>query len=114
MNGIRSEKVGDLIKKEISLILNTKIKDERFKLININAGKVSKDLSIATVYYSIIGSSTDDLDQLPEKAFAKFAGMLRSELSKDIKIRRVPKLVFRYDESIEYASKIEKLLESIK
>ena len=114
MNGIRSEKVGDLIKKEISLILNTKIKDERFKLININAVKVSKDLSIATVYYSIIGSSTDDLDQLPKKAFAKFAGMLRSELSKEIKIRRVPKLVFRYDESIEYASKIEKLLESIK
>lgn len=114
MNGIRSEKVGDLIKKEISLILNTKIKDERFKLININAVKVSKDLSVATVYYSIIGSSTDDLDQLPEKTFAKFAGMLRSELSKEIKIRRVPKLVFRYDESIEYASKIEKLLESIK
>ena len=114
MNGIRSEKVGDLIKKEISLILNTKIKDERFKLININAVKVSKDLSIATVYYSIIGSSTDDLDQLHEKAFAKFSGMLRSELSKEIKIRRVPKLVFRYDESIEYASKIEKLLESIK
>lgn len=114
MNGIRSEKVGDLIKKEISLILNTKIKDERFKLININAVKVSKDLSIATVYYSIIGSSKDDLDQLPEKAFAKFSGMLRSELSKEIKIRRVPKLVFRYDESIEYASKIEKLLESIK
>ena len=114
MNGIRSEKVGDLIKKEISLILNTKIKDERFKLININAVKVSKDLSVATVYYSIIGSSTDDLDQLLEKAFAKFAGMLRSELSKEIKIRRVPKLVFRYDESIEYASKIEKLLESIK
>ena len=112
MNGIRSEKVGDLIKKEISLILNTKIKDERFKLININAVKVSKDLSIATVYYSIIGSSTDDLDQLPEKAFAKLAGMLRSELSKEIKIRRVPKLIFRYDESIEYASKIEKLLES--
>ena len=114
MNGIRSEKVGDLIKKEISLILNTKIKDERFKLININAVKVSKDLSVATGYYSIIGSSTDDLDQLPEKAFAKFAGMLRSELSKEIKMRRVPKLVFRYDESIEYASKIEKLLESIK
>ena len=114
MNGIRSEKVGDLIKKEISLILNTKIKDERFKLININAVKVSKDLSVATVYYSIIGSSTDNLDQLPEKAFTKFAGMLRSELSKEIKIRRVPKLVFRYDESIEYASKIEKLLESIK
>ena len=114
MNGIRSEKVGDLIKKEISLILNTKIKDERFKLINISAVKVSKDLSIATVYYSIIGSSTDDLDQLPEKAFVKFSGMLRSELSKEIKIRRVPKLVFKYDESIEYASKIEKLLESIK
>ena len=62
----------------------------------------------------VLDSSTDDLDQLPEKAFAKFSGMLRSELSKEIKIRRVPKLVFKYDESIEYASKIEKLLESIK
>ena len=82
MNGIRSEKVGDLIKKEISLILNTKIKDKRFKLININAVKVSKDLSIATVFYSIIGSSTDDLDQLPEKAFAKFAGMLDQSFPK--------------------------------
>ena len=113
MNGIRSEKVGDLIKKEISLILNTKIKDERFKLININAVKVSKDLSVATVYYSIIGSSTDDLDQLPEKAFAKFAGMLRSELSKEIKIRRVPKLIFKYDESLERYNNIDALLNSL-
>jgi len=40
--------------------------------------------------------------------------MLRSRLSKIMKIRRVPKLNFRFDESIEYSSNIEELLNKIK
>jgi ribosome-binding factor A len=40
--------------------------------------------------------------------------MIRSNLSKKIKIRRVPKIQFRFDESIEYSENIEKLLNDLK
>jgi len=40
--------------------------------------------------------------------------MVRSNLAKKIKIRRVPKIKFRFDESIEYSENIEKLLKNLK
>ena len=51
----RSDKVGDLLKKEISLIISSEIKDPRLQNINITAVKVSDDIGIATVFYTIIG-----------------------------------------------------------
>ena len=51
----RAEKVSDLLKKEISLIITNEIKDPRLQNINITAVKVPDDIGIATVFYSIIG-----------------------------------------------------------
>ena len=53
----RAEKVSDLLKEEISLIIINQIKDPRLQNINITAVKVSEDIGIATVFYSIIGES---------------------------------------------------------
>ena len=55
MTSNRSDKVGDLLKKEISLIIANQIKDPRLKNINITAVKVSDDIGIATVFYTVIG-----------------------------------------------------------
>ena len=111
----RAEKVSDLLKKEISLIITNEIKDPRLQNINITAVKVSDDIGIATVFYSIIGKSIHKSDsKIDDSILKKFSGMIRSNLAKKIKIRRIPKIIFRFDESIEYSENIEKLLRNLK
>ena len=53
----RSDKVSDLLKKEISTIITNHVKDPRLKNINITAVKVSDDIGIATVFFTVIGKS---------------------------------------------------------
>ena len=111
----RAEKVSDLLKKEISLTITNEIKDPRLQNINITAVKVSDDIGIATVFYSIIGESIHKSDsKIDDRILKKFSGMIRSNLAKKIKIRRIPKIIFRFDESIEYSENIEKLLRNLK
>ena len=115
MTSNRSDKVADLLKKEISLIITNEIKDIRLQNINITSVKVSDDIGIATVFYTVIGESIHKKEsKIDEKILEKFSGMVRSNLSKKIKIRRVPKIKFRFDESIEYSQNIEKLLKNLK
>jgi ribosome-binding factor A len=115
MTSNRSDKVSDLLKKEISLIISTETKDPRLQNINVTAVKVSDDIGIATVFYTIIGESIHKSEsKIDESVLKKFSGMIRSILSKKIKIRRVPKINFRFDESIEYSENIERLLKNLK
>ena len=113
MSSIRAQKVSDFLRKEISLLISTEINDPRLKNINITAVKVSSDIGQATIYYTIIGQEEPDLNLAP-KTLENMSGMLRSRLSKIMKIRRVPKLNFRFDESIEYSNNIEELLKNLK
>ena len=115
MQSKRSDKVSDLLKKEISLIIASEIKDPRLQNINITAVKVSDDIGIATVFYTVIGESIQKTQSnIDSKILEKLSGMIRSNLAKKIKIRRIPKIKFRFDESIEYSENIEKLLKNLK
>jgi len=114
MSSLRSEKVADVLRKEISLIINKETKDPRLQNINITAVKVSDDIGIATVFYTLIGESVNKNESsLDNKILKKFSGMIRSKLSKTMQIRRVPVIHFRFDESIEYSDNIENLLKNI-
>ena len=114
MQSKRSDKVSDLLKKEISLIISSEIKDPRLRNINITAVKVSDDIGIATVFYTVIGESIQKThSNIDSKILVKLSGMIRSNLAKKIKIRRIPKIKFRFDESIEYSENIEKLLKNL-
>ena len=114
MSSIRPQKIADVLRKEISLIISQDTKDPRLKNINITAVKVSNDISSAVAYYSIVGKSIDsDKSKIDDAVLRKFSGMVRTKLSKIMMIRRVPKIHFKFDESIKYSKKIEKLLKQI-
>ena len=115
MTSNRSDKVSDLLKKEISTIIINHVKDPRLKNINITAVKVSDDIGIATVFFTVIGKSINKSESnIDKRILDKLSGMIRSNLAKNIKIRRVPKINFRFDESIEYSENIERLLRNLK
>ena len=115
MSSNRPEKIADLLKKEVSLILSHEVKDPRLQNMNITAVRVTDDIGIAYVYYTIIGKSIKKKESKVENnVLIKLSGMLRSKISKLIEIRRVPKIIFKFDESIEYSENIERLLKNIK
>ena len=111
MSSTRVPKIEDFLKKEISLIISSQVKDPRYKFLNIVDVKCSSDLGVAKVFYTIING---DISDSPDKrSLEKFSSMVRSKLSKFMQIRRVPKLIFKYDESLERYNNIDALLNSL-
>ncbi|CAM4242422.1 30S ribosome-binding factor RbfA [Paenibacillus tarimensis] len=111
MAKVRVGRVGEQIKKELSQIIQTELKDPRIGFITVTGVDVTSDLSQARVYLSVLGS--DEQKENTLKALAKGSGFIRSELGKRIRLRHTPELEFRFDSSIEYGSRIESLLEEI-
>lgn len=111
MANIRVGRVGEQIKKELSLILQTEIKDPRVGFITVTGVDVTNDLSQAKVYLSVLGNDEQQEDTL--HALAKAQGFIRGELGKRIRLRHVPELLFRFDTSIDYGSRIETLLKEL-
>lgn len=111
MSSARVPKIEDFLKKEISQIISSQVKDPRYKFLNIVDVKCSSDLGVAKVFYTIING---DISDSPDKqSIEKFSSMVRSKLSKFMQIRRVPKLIFKYDESLERYNNIDALLNSL-
>ena len=111
MSSTRVPKVEDFLKKEISQIISSQVNDPRYKFLNVVDVKCSTDLGVAKVFFTIING--DISDSPDSKSLEKFASMVRSKLSKFMQIRRVPKLVFKYDESLERYNNIDVLLNSL-
>ena len=111
MSSTRVPKIEDFLKKEISQIISSQAKDPRYQFLNIVDVKCSPDLGVAKVFYTIIDGDISDSPN--SKSLEKFSSMVRSKLSKFMQIRRVPKLIFKYDESLDRYNNIDALLKSL-
>jgi ribosome-binding factor A len=111
MAKVRVGRVAEQIKKEISGIIQTELKDPRIGFITVTGVEVTSDLSQAKTYLSVLGSDEQKEETL--KALARSNGFIRSELGKRMRLRHTPELIFKFDSSIEYGSRIEALLEKL-
>ena len=111
MSSTRAPKIEDFLKKEISQIISSQANDPRYQFLTIVDVKCSPDLGVAKVFYTIIDGDISDSPN--SKSLEKFSSMVRSKLSKFMQIRRVPKLIFKYDESLERYNNIDALLKSL-
>ncbi len=107
---LKTERIASNIVKEISMIIQTEIKDKDISFVTITACDLTTDLSFAKVYYTVF-DETKKLETA--KALDKAKGYIRSELSKRIDIRHTPELKFIFDESIAQGSKIEEIIENL-
>ncbi|MBI4682270.1 MAG: 30S ribosome-binding factor RbfA [Nitrospirae bacterium] len=107
----RSVRVGDLIKEEVTDIIMNKIKHKTLGFLTITDAKVSDDLRHATVYLSVL--NFEDSKKILRK-LNESASFIKGELARRLKMRYVPSIDFKIDESIEYGRKIDKLLDDIK
>ena len=107
----RSEKVAEAIHEMVSELLIKGLKDPRIGFVTITGVKVTDDLHLATVYFTVIGSDAEKRGT--EEGLNSARGYVRKELGKNLRMRYVPDIVFRYDASVEYGSRIESLLKEI-
>ena len=112
MEGKRSEKVADLIHKEISEMLVKRIKDPRIGFITITRVEASEDCRSAKVYFSVTGTREDRERSMKGLSSAK--GYVRKELGRRIRLRHTPEIIFKFDPSIEYAIHIEEVIRHLK
>lgn len=106
----RNERVAEEVKKVVSEAIRTKVDDTDIGMVTITEVEVTKELETATIYYT---SLNDNKEQVAE-GLNRAKGLIRSEVAKEIRLRKAPELDFKYDSSIEYGNKIESLLNEIK
>ncbi|MBW2056026.1 MAG: 30S ribosome-binding factor RbfA [Deltaproteobacteria bacterium] len=112
LNFKRAERVGDLIRREISEMLIRGIKDPRIGLVTITRVRISDDLRVAKVYFSVMGGEEERERNLQGLESAR--GFIKREMGKRVRLRYVPEIVFRYDPSLEYADHIDRLIKEIR
>jgi|AMWB02.1.fsa_nt_gi ribosome-binding factor A len=111
MTAKRSEKVAEAIHELVSALLLKGVKDPRIGFTTITGVKVSDDLHLATIYFSVIGNEAEK--QSTEIGLNSARGFIRRELGKSLRMRYVPDVLFRYDESVDYGQRIDTLLNEI-
>ncbi len=109
--GNRSHRVGDQILREISNLLLRKVKDPRLRGVTLTDVRMTKDLKRAFVYYSLFGR--DEQKEEAQAGFESAKGFIRKEIGERLHLRYVPDIQFRYDISLEYGQKMERLLEKL-
>ena len=107
----KKERLEKIIEREIGQMILFDVKDERIRYATITNVNLTGDLSIATVYFTVFGT----LEQIDNSSKALFEakGFIRSLLSKKLTVRKVPDLIFKYDNSYAEGLKIEKILSDI-
>ncbi|MEK7741400.1 MAG: 30S ribosome-binding factor RbfA [Nitrospirota bacterium] len=99
------------MREEIADIIMNKVKDPRLGFVTVTGAKITEDLKIATIYLSIL---KEEEKETTIEMLNSAKGFIRAELAKRLKMKFIPSLTFRIDESLEYGVRIEKLLREIK
>ena len=118
--GYRAGRLAEEIRKITGNMLLFELKDPRLKgkMVSVSGVDVSDDGSYATVYHSVLGKSISDGADEKEKddilkAMKSASGVIRREIGKNVKLRHVPELSFKIDNSIEYGRHMSKIIDSL-
>ena len=105
----RTRRVGEQIQRELAVLLQREVRDPRLSQVTISAVEVTRDLSLATVYFTVLGEKekVTPIQQALEKA----SGFLRHALGENMVMRSVPHLKFVYDDSISRGATLSSLID---
>ncbi|MFH0920356.1 MAG: 30S ribosome-binding factor RbfA [Fibrobacterota bacterium] len=111
MASIRIGRVQELLTREISRVLRTRIKDSRIGFLTVTGVDISPDLENARVYVSVIGTDKEKRDSMAGLNAA--TPFIRKEVGHAIKLRKVPKMTFAYDEAPERGEHMYAILKEL-
>ena len=107
-NSHRSQKVADRIKVVVAQLLETKIKDPRLGFVTVTDARVTGDLQMASVFYTVLGD--DDARASTAAALESAKGAIRSALGRELGLRITPSIEFFEDGLPESAKALDSLL----
>ena len=108
---IRLERVREALKHEISEVIRTRLKDPRIGFVTITDVQVSRDLRHANVFFSVYGDAEERRKSM--QGLESAASFVRGELGHRLRMRFIPKIVFRLDPGIERGAHVFKLLSQL-
>ena len=111
MQGKRLDRVNQLIKEEISTLLQRELKDPRLGFVTVTEVEVSKDLRQAKVFVSVLGDEQQWKGSMAALDSAR--GFIKNWLRQHLDLRVTPDLEFRADRSMEHAARIQALLKDL-
>lgn len=104
----RSERVAGLLRRELARLIQMEVKDPEVGFVSVSDVEVSRDIAHAKVYITVYDP---DKAAASIRALKRAAGFLRSRLGNELKMRNVPELHFRHDDSVETGQRLDSLIE---
>ncbi|HIF22596.1 MAG TPA: 30S ribosome-binding factor RbfA [Gemmatimonadetes bacterium] len=107
----RLARLNEQLKRELSEMIRTQVRDPRVGVVTVTGVEVASDLGSARVFVRVIGDRAELVETLAGLEAA--APFLRGLLGRVLHVRRVPELRFREDRSMEHARRIEQVLSEV-
>ena len=107
----RVERIQKQVQEEVSQMLATEVRDPGVGLVTVTRAKVTGDLSLARIYWTMLGDQ--DERKKTTKALERAAGFVRHLLAERLSLRRVPEVKFIFDESVGAQDRIEQIIQEI-
>ena len=107
---IRTRRIEEQLRRDLSQLIHSKMAVSNLALISLSCVRVSSDLSHARIYVSFLQANKTAIDHTL-KMLQQHAGQLRSDLAKKMALRTIPRLEFIYDRLIQDGLKIDDLIE---
>lgn len=105
----RNQRLGNQVMRTLAELLQFEVKDPRVKDVALTSVDLSRDLSVARVYFSLLDPEGDA--DLAMEGLERATGFLRSKLGRAIKVRHVPELRFAHDDSAAEAVRLSELID---
>ena len=110
----RTQRVSHFLHEELARLLQSTVRDPRVQEVNLTGVEVSRDLSHAKVFFTLMNDASPEERAEVTAVLSKVSGFLRSELAKASAMRTVPRLSFRFDESVGRGRDMESLLREVR
>lgn len=112
MSSQRPGRVQEAIRQEVSKILHDEIRDPRLGFLTITGVELTNDLRYARIYFSVLGEEKEK--KLALKGLNSAKGYIKGLLGDRIKLRYMPEIEFKIDETLDRTQRIYDLFEKIK
>ena len=110
----RTQRVSHFLHEELARLLQSTVRDPRVQEVNLTGVAVSRDLSHAKVFFTLMSDASSEERAEVTAVLSKVSGFLRSELAKASTMRTVPRISFRFDESVGRGRDMETLLRQVR
>ncbi|MGQ0723004.1 MAG: 30S ribosome-binding factor RbfA [Candidatus Eiseniibacteriota bacterium] len=111
MRSTRMRRTDDLVRKVISEALLTKVQDPRIGMVSVTGVRISRELDTAKVWVTVLGDEAARTETM--KGLRSAASFLQSEIARQVRMRKVPRLSFVYDDSLDEGMRISAALRDV-